>query len=312
MKINNICALIVTYNPCPRRLQKIIISLQQQVAKILIVDNSYCQNWQATCSKTAIPEFEVISMLDNLGLGAAQNAGMRWAEAHEFDQVLILDQDSVPGPNMVSELSRAFDLAGSAPVAAAGPCFYNIITGYKSSFIRFGGFFFQRITPEKISEFSCDVDFLISSGSLVSLRAFDDIGDMDEGLFIDHIDTEWSHRARFKGYRLLGVPSAVMQHELGDGCLKLWFGKKLSFPVRQPYRSYYNFRNSVLLYRKGDAPLRWKVNEFFRLVVVFAVTCFFLSQKRRHIKMIFKGLMDGFSGVTGRSVSPSNTLPDGY
>jgi len=307
MKINEVCALIVTFNPSPRKLQQIVASLQGQVSKVLIVDNSIDQGWQgdySECGGIASSTAKVVAMRGNTGLGAAQNTGVRWAKIHGFDKVLILDQDSIPGPEMVAELCCALDGTGSPRIAAAGPCFNNPATGYTSSFIRYGGLFFQRITPAEVVAPSCDVDFLISSGSLVSLRAFDEVGEMDEGLFIDHVDTDWSLRARGKGYRLLGVPAATMQHELGDDCLTLWFGKTLNFPVRQPYRSYYCFRNSVLLYRKGDAPFKWKVNEFCRLLVVFGVTCCFMPQKFLHLKMIMKGVFDGLSGVTGRRVQP--------
>lgn len=43
-------------------------------------------------------------------------------------------------------------------------------------------------------------DFIISSGALFPLHAFQTVGMFKADWFIDMIDVEWSHRARKKGY----------------------------------------------------------------------------------------------------------------
>ncbi|MCV5831057.1 hypothetical protein OFN28_30780, partial [Escherichia coli] len=49
-----------------------------------------------------------------------------------------------------------------------------------------------------------DVDHLIASGSLIPVDVFEKIGGMDDSLFIDYVDVEWSLRARYQGLRCYG------------------------------------------------------------------------------------------------------------
>src|SRR5690606_36905073 len=85
-----------------------------------------------------------------------------------------------------------------------------------------------------------DVDHLISSGCLISLDAIEKIGTFEESLFIDYVDTEWCWRARRKGFRLLGVGSAHMKHNLGDDEF-IAFGQPRT--LHAPFRLYYQMRN---------------------------------------------------------------------
>ena len=48
---------------------------------------------------------------------------------------------------------------------------------------------------------------LISSGCLIPLSAIDTIGEMDEELFIDHVDTDWFLRAKSLAHESLALKS---------------------------------------------------------------------------------------------------------
>ena len=91
-----------------------------------------------------------------------------------------------------------------------------------------------------------NVDFLLSSGSLLPLSALANIGLMDESLFIDHVDTEWCFRAKAHGFQLFGVCDAVMTHALGERRKEIWFLRQRVVPFHKPFRYYYMFRNSFL------------------------------------------------------------------
>ena len=95
------------------------------------------------------------------------------------------------------------------------------------------------------------IRMLISSGALFPREALLELGLMDEGLFIDHIDTEWFLRAKDRGWRVFGVCDAVMDHGLGERTVMVWLGRWRYLPVHQPFRYYYIYRNSVLLYRRS-------------------------------------------------------------
>lgn len=199
--IKNVHALVVTFNPERDVLLREFALLAPQVDKIRLVDNASAQSLAAWVSGLDMAgKLELVQMSANLGLGAAQNAGIQLARAAGASHVLILDQDSEPMPDMVDRLLAASDRLQSAGVrvAAVAPVYADSATGPASGFVRLGWFDFKKQTALPGQEV-VEADFVISSGSLVPVSVFDDIGLMDESLFIDHVDTEWCLRAQSKG-----------------------------------------------------------------------------------------------------------------
>lgn len=58
----------------------------------------------------------------------------------------------------------------------------------------------RRLACREAAELECDL--LICS--LISLRALDIVGAMEESFFIDQLDTEWCFRAHAAGYNVFG------------------------------------------------------------------------------------------------------------
>lgn len=135
----NVHALIVTFNPELNVLSSEIASLAPQVEAIWIVDNASAQSLAAWVEAFGLKDkLHLIQMPGNLGLGAAQNAGMQLARAAGARHVLILDQDSQPMPDMVDRLlaaSNQLQFAG-VQVAAVAPAYADIATGPSSVFVR--------------------------------------------------------------------------------------------------------------------------------------------------------------------------------
>jgi rhamnosyltransferase len=140
---------------------------------------------------------------------------------------------------------------------------------------------------------------------LIALSAIDDIGLMDEGLFIDHVDTEWFLRAKSKGYQAFGVCGAVMQHGLGEQTHQVSLltargrGRQRNVPQHKPFRYYYIFRNSILLYKRNYASGLWKWNDSQRLLMIAVMFGVFKAPRWKNLKMMYKGLIDGAKGVSG-------------
>ncbi|RMD68156.1 MAG: glycosyltransferase, partial [Gammaproteobacteria bacterium] len=155
-------------------------------------------------------------------MAAAQNVGIRWCKRQGCRYVLFLDQDSIPHPSMVKGLLQALNrlVAQGQRIAAVGPRYRDPRTGATSRFIRFG---WGRTRPVPCGDI-VPVDFLIASGMLVPMSTLEAVGGMDEGLAIDHVDTEWLLRARALGYRPYGVCAAWMEHQLGEGGTR-WLGR---------------------------------------------------------------------------------------
>ena len=123
------------------------------------------------------------------------------------------------------------------------------------------------------------------------------IGNMETKLFIDYVDTEWCLRAIDKGYSLIGVGAAKMQHSLGDGFAEV-FGRTIS--IHAPLRNYYIVRNGTWLLFQPWIPSDWKVMDFIRLIKVYLVFSLFAGERIKNCKMMTKGIWHAISGQMGK------------
>ena len=216
--------------------------------------------------------------------------------------VLLLDQDSVPRNNMVEKLLSAFNQLNNVDgkVAAVGAHYTGSRTGHPSFFVQFSRFRFRKcFCNHEEDDQIIPADMLISSGCLIPLAAVDTIGEMDEDLFIDHIDTDWFLRANSLGWRSYGVCDALMEHALGERTFRVWWGRWRYLPLHQPFRYYYIYRNSLLLYRRKYSDRFWKQADIIRLIMMFLIFSFFGNQKLGNLRMTLRGIKDGISGKTG-------------
>lgn len=292
-------AVVVTYRPSAARLSTALRAVAPQVARILVMDNGgAADELRALVKRDEVANATVLPQQGNVGVAQAQNEGIRLAVESGADHVLLLDDDSVPAPDMVARLVEAVADAhrGGVMVAAAGPIYHEEHSARPSYFVRFGLLGIQRIYCAQ-ADTTIPADFLISSGTLIPARAFSDIGLMDSALFIDHVDTEWCLRARARGYRILGVCGARMSHQLGGGFVALPGGRRVF--KHGPFRRYFMFRNSILLYRRAGLPLRWKVADAARLVGLFASIVLFSATRLAELRAAFAGVAHGIRGRGG-------------
>lgn len=296
MKARDVCAVVVTYKPDVSRLLACIDAVRGQVDGLLVFDNA-----------TEDPEFDgfadglqdglVVRSPTNIGLAAAINRGIEHARQGGFAHVLVLDQDSIPAADMVATLRHALDeLGDSERIAAVGPQFIDTRTGVPAPFVRIGFPFNRKLHGAPGRRIGCD--FLISSGSLIPLRVLDQVGGMDESLFIDNVDLEWSFRARRHGCRLYGVCDAKMGHSIGDSVRPSRWTRGGRF-VHGPVRLYYMMRNRVLLYRRKETPRLWIAQDFPRLFGKLARMSLLVAPRGRNLRAMCRGLWDGVRGRSG-------------
>ncbi|KVN13300.1 rhamnosyltransferase [Burkholderia sp. MSMB1552] len=239
---------------------------------------------------------EYVANGENLGIAAALNRGVDALIRGGFEIAILFDQDSDPPMNLLSELPRVLldTNATGLQVALAGPAYEDRRLRGVAPFVRFGWGKLKRIPP--VGDVPIDVDFLITSGSCINLACWSDIGVMDEALFIDFVDLEWCVRAKQKGYRVVGVPWLRMTHELGGEPVRV-LGR--AYPMHGPLRHYYQFRNVVALVKRASMPMTWKTTELVKLPVRLLVYCFFPTDRKAHLKMAWRGIVDGWRGRLG-------------
>ena len=196
--------------------------MQIKISSIVIVDNASeidLSGWLAEL--IFLPDLKIyyLRQKHNLGIGAAQNIGINKAFQLNVKFILLLDQDSKASLEMVLKLIDAYYFLThqGVSIAAIGPSFYDENSRMTSRFLRVGFFRFIVSKPNKSIPVA-EVDFLISSGSLIPVDILKTIGLMDESFFIDYVDTEWCLRARSVGLKIFGSYNALMSHSLGGAC----------------------------------------------------------------------------------------------
>lgn len=282
-----VTAVVVLYRPDDVLLSEQFVAVQPQVDRVIYVDNG---SGRAALGRVANdPQVSVCGDGSNVGLAAALNTGLAMARDQGASHALLLDQDSVPSAGMVGTLRRGLDV--SDRVLAVGPAIQDELTGQVEDFTRLRIGPNARIRPEAAPAEFFDVDFLITSGTLVRLDALDDAGWMDEDLFIDCIDFDWSFHARACGWRLLATFGTTLSHRRGDSVHRLPGG--LPLRIHSATRLYYMHRNRVRLYRRSYVPLAWKVHDVARLVVKAGLLAVFVPGRAARLRAIARGIRDG-------------------
>lgn len=302
----HVIAVVVTYQPELETLGQLLDALTLQVKSIVIIDNGSNEDVETWSNKRRTPSVEVVLLGENRGIASAHNVGIQWANNKEAQFVLLLDQDSIPFTEMVEKLKFALlesEKIGDCAPIAAGPISIDSRTAKKSFFVRerYGiPLRSQSVTTLTPDNFLLDVSFLISSGTLINLELFKSVGGMRSNYFIDHVDTEWCFRARAKGFRLLGVPSAQMQHMLGDKVKNVWFFGWRQVAIHSPLRDYYMFRNTLLMIQDVKMSIFWQLHLLWRLVQFSSYFLLFTPQRGHRFYCMALGVVHGMRGISGK------------
>ena len=132
------------------------------------------------------------------------------------------------------------------------------------------------------------------------MNVLDAVGEMDEQLFIDQVDTEWVLRARANGYMTWGHCEAAMDHSLGEQRRRVWLGRWREIPLHKPFRYYYMFRNSVLLQRRNYPCWAWRRVDTIRLLQILVFVAMFHPDRFQALYRMLQGLHDGILSGKGQ------------
>lgn len=298
MANEQIAAVIVSYNPDVDSFIKMLEVLLPQVNYAILVNNSPSFYISPVAQEFSDENIELLQMSENIGIAAAQNAGIERAVVLGADYILLLDQDSLPSNSLVAELLDAIVSVRDVGVAAVGPVIVDRRTEKMYHFMidYMGGP--RRVIPVRNSS-AIEVAILPSSGTLIPVSVLKKIGGMRSDYFIDHVDSEWSSRARAKGYKLLGIPRTTLKHQFGDAVKKIWFFGWRDVIFHSPLRNYYDVRNTLLMLDGSNMPIKWKIY-FLRRILRLWYFLFFSNDRWLRFGLIFLGIVHGLKGVSGR------------
>lgn len=266
----NTFVLIVTYNP-DFRLCKSINVVRTIFDNIIVVDNNSVSDVKLLLKDISLT---FIQNEKNLGIAKALNIGAEFAISHGAEWLLMLDQDTIPRPDILSIYESVY-----------------LNYPHKEKIGQIGISFFRNKPIKGIYK---NVTTLITSGTLLSLDAYKVIGAFRNDFFIDCVDFEFSLRIKKNGFVNLQSPIVAIDHRLGfEKNNKVLF---LSFKSSNhpPLRRYFMARNHLVITKLYFFSFPYwvaKKNFFFikSLLNIILVD----DQKNDKMKKTLLGLKDG-------------------
>ena len=295
MKNNNIYCVIVTFNPSEELLLKVTKSIKINTQNIIIINNGKSIN---LFENQEFKKIELINCNKNIGIASDQNLGIQIAKSKGAEFIWLSDQDTIYPNSYILQMMHEFHekKASIGKICALAPAYFDTHKNSIQPFITHNPLT-KKFSPTKGINL---ISHSISSGMIIPIKALEEVGLMQENLFIDWVDLEWCWRAKnIFGYQTIGNGDVIIQHILGDQHVK-FLGKKVSF--RSPIRHYYMVRNAVhiaLHSRSATAPIRCEIfAKALAWTLIFPLIA--PSQKRQHLRATLSGLWDGLRNSMGQ------------
>jgi rhamnosyltransferase len=285
-------AVVVTYRP-DDGLASRLAPIARHVDAVVIVDND---SGDATLRRLREirtgSTVDVIANRDNRGVAAALNQGVDWARARGYAWVLTLDQDTIPTDGLVPTLAAVYeDARATKRVAVIGANYVDDEPGGDCDRGRAGG---------DAGRGWIETPTVLTSGSALSLRAFEAIGPFRDDLFIDHVDHEYCLRARARGFSVILARAPLMIHPIGAVTTHRLLGQALRTHNHAVPRWYFKTRNLAVVVRAyGRREPRWALAAsawHLRTTVTMAM---FEAQRMAKLREVAVGAWDGLRGRLG-------------
>jgi len=229
--MNSVAAVVILYYPEEKTLQ-FIQSYYPYIQKLYVMDNSERGSIISNAIKQ-LPNAVYIHDGENKGISHRLNHACTLAINDGFDLLLTMDQDSFFEKQDFENYLKCIEAyPGKNEVGMYGVEYVN-----------------------KVNEKGCSakqINYLITSGSIINLNAFQAIGSFDENLFIDEVDLEFCYHARSKGYKIIQFENVYLHHSLGvlTTGISLKTFKRTPRTLHSPIRLYYMVRNYLYVNKK--------------------------------------------------------------
>ena len=276
-----LAAVVVFYHPNDENIEN-IKNYEKFVDKFYIVDNSLDDiNYYKSNKKV-----EYIKYGDNKGIATALNEGARRAIEDGYQWLLTSDQDSKITGNIIKQMEQYLMKHADEKIGLVSP--YHDIHS-------------DEIVLDVEAEEMIEV---MTSGNIISLKAYQDVGGFKDWLFIDCVDTDYCMNLNMHGYKVLRLNRVRMEHHLGNLEVHSLFGKKYPCYNHGPIRRYYIVRNNLYIRQMyGNVYpdycaylIRVQRGQVKRIIA-------FETQKVQKLKMMYQGYKDFKKGIKGKLLS---------
>ena len=210
--------------------------------EIIVADNASTDD-SVPMMRAHYPEVRLVVLPENLGLTGGVNRGI---EAASGELVVLLNNDAEADPRWVESLVRAMETHTDTGFAASKMLLFDQREVLNSAGDTYGlnGLPANRgVWEEDVGQYDEEIEIFGACGGAVVYRKsmLDEIGLMDEDLFMYCEDVDMNWRAQIAGYKCIFVPDAIVYHHLSATG-----GGKLA--------SFYTGRNTLLVLAKNYPP----------------------------------------------------------
>ncbi|AIJ04918.1 glycosyl transferase family protein [Methanocaldococcus bathoardescens] len=275
-----IAGVVVLYHPEKENIIESINSYLDYIDVLYAIDNTEKSNEkhrEVINNLKEIDKIEYIPNNKNLGIAKALNMGAKRAIEQGYKWLLTMDQDSKFKEGSFDKMLEFIKNNSENKIGIISP-FHLTISNLSLNFK---------------NEYE-EVLTAMTSGNLLNLKAYQEVGPFLEDLFIDYVDVEYCLRLNKYGYKVIVVNSSILIHKLGnirEIRIPLW---KTLYPTNHnPLRRYYITRNRfyVMELYKNEFPdfcKRDKIAFFKELATILLLE----NSKLTKLKYIIKGYMD--------------------
>jgi GT2 family glycosyltransferase len=265
--------------------------------RVLVVDNGSGDGTPGRVRRM-FPGIEVIENGRNLGFPGGNNVGIRHALDRGADYVILLNNDTVVDREFARELLAVAERDPGVGMATSKIYYHD-----RPDVLWFAGGELSTWTgrcthagygqPDR-GQFEGveDIGRPCGCSLLVTRRFLEDVGLMDEDLFLYGEEIDWVFRARRHGYRCVLAPRSKVWHKVSAAT---------GGPSSGNY-CYYAVRNMLLILGR-HAPRRFAPLRAIRVAVVasvFAASLFTMGiDKRTGLANIVAGVRDYLRGSFG-------------
>jgi GT2 family glycosyltransferase len=255
---------------------------------VLVVDNA-SQDGTPECVARIFPNVRVIENERNLGFAAGCNVGLRYALAHGADYILLLNNDTVVDPCLLTYLIGWTDAHPEAGLVMPTIFCFDMPNRIWS----IGGRR-HRLTldvvpmatwkpPPKEEEQGRVVDYIYGTAMLIRRTVLEEVGLFDEAFFMYYEDLDLCLRTQRAGFAIYHVPGVAV-----------WHREAASTRRDAALRYYHKARSSAYFFRKHAIGLCRPIIALYRLGSALCTVGRLLHARQLEaVRAYLQGLSDG-------------------
>lgn len=268
---------IVLYQPDLERLTENISNISPQVNELLLVDNGSSNIAEVEELAKKTDNITIIKNGENKGIAYALNEIINYGDQNGYEWGLTLDQDSVSDRQLISHY---LDFIQAHPDINIGCLTCEIHDrNFESSKLDYGQLDYKEI------------DYCITSGSFMNIKATKSIGGFDDVMFIDKVDCDICINLRLHNYKIIQIKYPGLLHEVGHAKQINLLVRKWELYNHSSFRRYYMCKNASYLKKKYKnsyvRKMYWK--EVFHTIMVLL----FEDKKKEKWSAARRGFKDG-------------------